>query len=71
MGHILSQKTGVERMKTRENTTTFESMNEEATEFYNRHGWVVIHQRLNEMTVDEARVQLQLLLQKEYLHQFQ
>lgn len=42
-------------MKTRENTTKFESMNGEATEFFNRHGWVVINQRLNEMTLDEAR----------------
>ena len=42
-------------MKTRENTTTFESMNEKATEFYNRHGWVVINQRLDKLTVDEAR----------------
>ena len=42
-------------MKTRENTTTFESMNKEAAEFYNRHGWVVINQRLDKLTVDEAR----------------
>ena len=42
-------------MKTRENATTFEHMNEEATEFFNRHGWVVINQRLNETTVNEAR----------------
>ena len=30
-------------------------MNEEATEFFNRHGWVVINQRLDKMTVNEAR----------------
>jgi ectoine hydroxylase-related dioxygenase (phytanoyl-CoA dioxygenase family) len=30
-------------------------MNEEAREFFNRHGWVVINQRLNETTVNEAR----------------
>ena len=42
-------------MNTRENPTTFEHMNEEATEFFNRHGWVVINQRLNETTVNEAR----------------
>ena len=30
-------------------------MNEDATEFFNRHGWVVINQRLNETTVNEAR----------------
>ena len=42
-------------MNTRENATTFEHMNEEATEFFNRHGWVVINQRLNETTVNEAR----------------
>ena len=54
-------------MKTRENTTTFESMNEKATEFYNRHGWVVINQRLDKLTVDEARsswVELRALRQE-------
>ena len=55
MGRILPEKTGVERMNTRENTTTFEQMNEDTIQFYNRHGWVVIDQRLDEMTVNNAR----------------
>ena len=41
-------------MKTIENKTTFREMNTEAIDFFNRHGWVVIHQRLDQQTIDST-----------------
>lgn len=39
-------------MKTVVNTTTFEEIDDEAIDFFNRHGWVIVHQRLDRPTID-------------------